>query len=101
MKWPSVNQKESVGSGEIRKSWLMAVVCAESFSGWNVGDGVDELLLIWLSTSKAVEADFVMGEIDFSSDETMKPKRIPRFLLGLASASIVAIERVMHAYLHR
>jgi hypothetical protein len=83
MKWRSVNQKESVGSGEIRKSWLMAVVCAESFSGWNVGDGVDELLLLWLSTSKAVETDFVMGKIDFSADETMKPKRIKKISTSL------------------
>ena len=84
MKWQSVSQRESLRlnkkqalrSGEMRKSRSMSVVCSEAFSGWNVFDGVDELLVVWLPSSKAVKTDFVIGQIDFSSDETMSPKRI-------------------------
>lgn len=54
----------------------MAVVCTEAFSGWCVFDGVDEGLIVWLSSSQAVKTDLVIGQIDFSSNETMRPKRI-------------------------
>src|SRR4029077_18244569 len=41
-----------------------------------VRNGVDEFLLVWLPASQAIKTDLVIGEIDFSSDETMNPKRI-------------------------
>lgn len=54
----------------------MGFVGTKAFSGWSVGDGVDEVLLVRLPSSKAVKTDFVMGEIDFSSDQAIRPKRI-------------------------
>jgi hypothetical protein len=61
----------------------MTVVCTEAFSGWHVFDGVDELLIVWLPASQAVKTDLVIGEIDFSSDETMSPKRIKEIISSL------------------
>src|SRR5450759_2922885 len=67
-------------SVEMRKSRSMAVVCSEAFSGWHVFDGVDERLVVWLPSSKAVKTDLVIGQIDFSSNETMSPKRIKEIM---------------------
>jgi hypothetical protein len=61
----------------------MAVVGSKAFSGRNVFDGVDELLIVWLPTSQAVKTDLVIGQIDFSSDETMSPKRIKEIFSSL------------------
>jgi hypothetical protein len=61
----------------------MTVVCTEAFSGWHVFDGVDELLIVWLPASQAVKTDLVIGQIDFSSDETMSPKRIKEIISSL------------------
>ena len=54
----------------------MRIICTKAFSGWSIGDVMDELLLVWLPTSQTIKTDLVMGEIDFSADETMSPKRI-------------------------
>jgi hypothetical protein len=70
-------------SVEMRKSRSMAVVCSEAFSGWHVFDGVDERLVVWLPSSKAVKTDLVIGQIDFSSNETMSPKRIKEIMSSL------------------
>ena len=61
----------------------MAVVCSKALSRWNVFDGVDERLIVWLSSSEAVETDLVIGQIDFSPDETMRPKRINEIVSSL------------------
>ena len=61
----------------------MGVVGSKAFSGRNVFDGVDELLVVWLPTSQAVKTDLVIGQIDFSSDETMSPKRIKEIFSSL------------------
>jgi hypothetical protein len=54
----------------------MRIVCTESFSGWHIFDGLDERLVVWLPPSKAIKPDLVIGQIDFSSNETTSPKRI-------------------------
>ena len=81
----------------------MGVVCTKAFSGWNVRDGVDELLEVWLPSSKAVKTDFVIGEIDFSSDETMSPKRINEIgpSLDLDCTTIVRAAQIDHSPFER
>jgi hypothetical protein len=78
-----MNEKKSLRRNEMRECRSMAVVCSKAFSGWNVFDGVDELLVVWLPSSKAVKTDLVIGQIDFSSDETMRPKRIKGIMSSL------------------
>jgi len=61
----------------------MGVVCTKAFSGWHIFDGVDEGLVVWLPSSKSVKTDLVVGQIEFSSDETMRPKRINQVITSL------------------
>lgn len=67
----------------MKKFRSMAVVCSKALSGWNVFDGVDERLVVWLSSSEAVKTDLVICQIDFSPDETMRPKRINEIISSL------------------
>jgi hypothetical protein len=67
----------------MKKFRSMAFVCSKALSGWNVFDGVDERLIVWLSSSQAVKTDLVICQIDFSSDETMRPKRIKGIISSL------------------
>ncbi len=68
---------------EMRAFRSMMVVSTKAFSGWSVFDGVDEGLVVRLSSSQAVKTDLMIGQIDFSSDETMRPKRIKGIISSL------------------
>ena len=54
----------------------MRIVGTKAFFGWHICDGSDELLLVRMPASEAIKTNLVIGKIDFSSDETMGPKRI-------------------------
>ena len=54
----------------------MRIVSTKAFFGWHILDGSDEWLLVWLPTSELIKTNLVIGEIDFSSNETISPKRI-------------------------
>ena len=54
----------------------MRIVSTEAFVGWHIFYGSDELLLVRMPASEAIKTNLVIREIDFSSDETMSPKRI-------------------------
>jgi hypothetical protein len=71
----------------------MAVLCSKAFYGWHVFHGVNERLVIWLPSSKAVKTDLVMGQIDFSPDEAMRPERIN----GIMSALDLDVTKMISA----
>ncbi len=54
----------------------MRIVSTKAFFGGIVRDSLDELMLVWLATSESIKTNLVIGQIDFSSDETTSPKRI-------------------------
>lgn len=61
----------------------MRVIGSESFSGWRICDGAHERLVIWLPSSKTVNTELMIGQIDFSADETMRPKGINEITTSL------------------
>lgn len=71
----------------------MAIICSKAFCGGHIFDGVNEGLVIGLSSSKTVKTNLLIGEIDFSADETMRPKRIN----GIISALYLDVTRMIGA----
>lgn len=61
----------------------MRVIGAKSFSGWRISDGAYERLVVWLLSSETVNTELVVGQVDFSADETMRPKGINEIATSL------------------
>jgi hypothetical protein len=53
-------------------------VVTEGFHFGIVTDGLDESLLIGLTSSEPIETDLVFGMIDFNADQSMRPEGINR-----------------------
>ena len=88
---------------EMTKCQSMGVICTESFLGWIVHCGVDQWLIVWFPSPQAVEADFMVGQIDFGTNEAMSPEIIEEISasLDLELTTIIRSTQVDHSALER
>jgi len=76
-------KRGQIDCDDMTKCQSMGVIGAEAFMDWIVVGGVDDWLVVWFASSQAVEADVVVGEIDFGSHEAVGPKRVDEIAASL------------------